>query len=122
MIFINNLKIKNCEPAGCSILLSHGLPGEPGKLWVPRSAYHRKLVMTCNNHDLQARIFQKNSIIKDVTVITLHFLYIGAGGGWDPGANKYLFVVLNEAGLVFLNYYYDLGHFIKIDQPGLMRD
>lgn len=22
----------------------------------------------------------------------------------------------------FLNYYYDLGHFIKIDQPGLMQD
>lgn len=78
--------------------------------------------MTCDNHDLQAEIFQKNSIIKDVTVITLHFLYIGAGGVWDPGANKYLFVVLNEAGLVFLNYYYVLGHFIKIDQPGLMRD
>lgn len=68
-------------------------------------------------------IFQKNSKIKDVIVITLHFLYIGAGGGWDPGANKYLFVVLKEAELFFfLNYYYDLGHFIKIDQPGLMRD
>lgn len=59
--------------------------------------------MAYDNHDLQAGILQKNSIIKDVTVITLHFffLYIGACGGWDPGANKYLFVVLNEAGLFF---------------------
>lgn len=41
---------------------------------------------------------------------------------WGLGANEYFLVVLIWKRVLFLTYYYDWRHFIKIDQPGLMQD
>lgn len=41
---------------------------------------------------------------------------------WGPGAHEYLLVVVIWKRVLFLTYYHDWRHFIKIDQPGLMQD
>lgn len=41
---------------------------------------------------------------------------------WGLGANEYFLVVVIWKRVLFLTYYHDWRHFIKIDQPGLMQD
>jgi hypothetical protein len=41
---------------------------------------------------------------------------------WGLGASEYYLVVVIWKRVLFLTYYYDWRHFIKIDQPGLMQD
>lgn len=95
-----NEKVRTCQPAG-AVTSSPTVFGESLESAGGRAP--RKLVPTSRGHELQTRMSQEKSVIKNVTVTAPRFLHTAAGGGWDLGAGKHLRVtVIGNRALVFI--------------------